>query len=104
VARRLDGADLALDWGGAIVWAAAAPGTDLRARLEGLAAQATLVRADAATRRRLGAFPTEAPGVAALSRGLRQRFDPQGILNPGLLAGAGRGSGAATPLEAADAH
>jgi glycolate oxidase FAD binding subunit len=104
VARRLDGADLALDWGGAIVWAAAAPGTDLRARLEGLAAQATLVRADAATRHRLGAFPTEAPGVAALSRGLRQRFDPQGILNPGLLAGAGRGSGAATPLEAADAH
>jgi glycolate oxidase FAD binding subunit len=30
-------------------------------------------------------FHPEAPGVARLSAGLRRRFDPRGILNPGLM-------------------
>jgi glycolate oxidase FAD binding subunit len=47
-----------------------------------------LVRAEPATRAALGAFPPEAPGVAALSRQLRERFDPRGVLNPGLMAAA----------------
>jgi glycolate oxidase FAD binding subunit len=46
---------------------------------------ATLVRAAPATRLSLGAFPPEAPAVAALSAGLRARFDPKGILNPGRM-------------------
>jgi glycolate oxidase FAD binding subunit len=104
MARRLDRAELALDRGGALVWAAVARGTDLRARLDGVAAEATLVRADAATRRRLGTFPPENAAVAALSRGLRRRFDPRGILNPGLWSGGTAGVGAATPLENAHAH
>jgi glycolate oxidase FAD binding subunit len=30
-------------------------------------------------------FPPEVPAVARLAAGLRARFDPRGILNPGLL-------------------
>ncbi len=85
VAERLDGARLLLDWGGGLVWAAVAPGTDLRAALEGMPGHATLVRADEETRARLPAFQPEAPGVAALAQGLRAKFDPRGILNPGLM-------------------
>ena len=87
VARRLGDARLLLDWGGGLIWAGVAPGTDVRAALSGVGGHATLIRADAATRGRLGAFPPQAAPVAALSAGLRRRFDPRGILNPGLMAG-----------------
>ena len=85
VARRLEGARLLVDWGGGLVWAGVAAGTDVRAALEGLRGHATLVRADEETRRRLGAFHPEPAPVAALSRGLRQKFDPRGVLNAGLM-------------------
>jgi len=73
------------DWGGGLVWLLVAPGTDLRARLGPFAGHATLIRAAPAARARLGAFHPEAAAVAALSRGLRARFDPRGILNPGRM-------------------
>ncbi|WP_372884829.1 FAD-binding protein [Shimia sp.] len=72
------------DWGGGLVWVASAPGDDLRPA--GLAGHATLVRASEATRRAIPVFHPEPAPVAALSRGLRRRFDPRGILNPGLMA------------------
>lgn len=78
--------DEMLDWGGGLVWLRMAEGSDLRARLGGIAGHATLVRASAETRAALGSFQPEAAGVAALSAGLRQRFDPRGVLNPGLMA------------------
>jgi glycolate oxidase FAD binding subunit len=87
VAEQLDAPPMLLDWGGGLVWAGVAPGTDVRAALAGLGGHATLVRADAETRRRLGAFSPEAGPVAALSEGLRRRFDPRGILNAGLMSG-----------------
>ena len=90
VVRRLGDADASLahllDWGGGLVWARTAPGTDVRASLAGLRGHSTLVHASAATRARLGAFEPEAPSVARLSAGLRERFDPAGILNPGRMA------------------
>ncbi|RVT87407.1 FAD-binding protein [Rhodobacteraceae bacterium CCMM004] len=82
VAARLSGARLLLDWGGGLIWAGVAPGTDLRARLEGIAGHATLVRAAPETHARLGTLPPEAPAVAALSRGLRAKFDPRGLFSP----------------------
>ncbi|MBM9594851.1 glycolate oxidase subunit GlcE [Rhodobacteraceae bacterium MCCB 386] len=85
VARRLPDARLLLDWGGGLVWAGVAPGVDLRAALHGVGGHATLVRASQETRQRFGVFQPEAAAVAALSRGLRARFDPRGILNPGLM-------------------
>lgn len=69
------------DWGGGLVWLLTAPGVDLRARLGAIDGHATLVRTDSA----LPAFPPEAAGVAALTAGLRAKFDPKGILNPGLM-------------------
>jgi glycolate oxidase FAD binding subunit len=75
-----------LDWGGARAWVLVPSGTDLRARLGPHGARATLVRAAAETRARFGTFPPESPPVAMLSQRLRERFDPRGILNPGLMA------------------
>ncbi len=78
-------AEVLLDWGGGLVWALAAPGTDLRARMRGIAGHATLVRADDATKRALGVFHPEPAPLAAIAEGLRRKFDPRGILNPGLM-------------------
>jgi glycolate oxidase FAD binding subunit len=77
-----------LDWGGARAWVLAPEGTDLRARLGAHGARAVLVRASPGTRAALGTFPPEAPAVTMLSRRLRERFDPRGLLNPGLMAAA----------------
>ncbi|SER67163.1 glycolate oxidase FAD binding subunit [Tranquillimonas rosea] len=84
-ARRLEAARLLFDWGGGLIWAATDPGLDLRAALAGVAGHATLVRAAPETHAALGTFAPEAPPLAAISHGLRARFDPRGILNPGLM-------------------
>ncbi|MEL6208322.1 MAG: FAD-binding protein [Pseudomonadota bacterium] len=74
-----------LDWGGGLVWVRLPDATDVRARLGDLPGYATLVRASAETRARLPAIPPEPGPLAALAAGLRQKFDPRGILNPGLM-------------------
>lgn len=74
------------DWGGGLLWLLLPEGTDLRARLGDLPGHATLVRAGAATRARIAPFAPEPAPVAALSAALRARFDPRGILNPGLMS------------------
>jgi glycolate oxidase FAD binding subunit len=73
------------DWGGGLVWLLAEPGTDLRAAIAPFAGHATLMRASEETRGRLAAFQPEAPPVAALAAGLRARFDPRGLFNPGRM-------------------
>ncbi len=85
IAARLEANDLLFDWGGGLIWARVPEGTDLRARVGSFSGHATLVRASAETRARLGVFQPEQPALAALSRGLRDRFDPRGIFNPGLM-------------------
>ncbi|RMH43288.1 MAG: FAD-binding protein [Alphaproteobacteria bacterium] len=85
VAERFPEASFMFDWGGGLVWALVPPGTELRARLDGIPGHATLVRADATTRERIAPFPPEPAAVATLSEGLRRKFDPRGILNPGLM-------------------
>lgn len=79
------GGEALLDWGGGLVWLLTAPGTDLRATLGPFNGHATLIRASLETRARVAPFPPEPPAIAALTRGLRARFDPRGILNPGLM-------------------
>ena len=59
---------------------------DLRAVAGPFAGHATLVRASALTRTRIATFHPEPAGVAALTAGLRAKFDPRGLLNPGLMA------------------
>ncbi|MFK7875368.1 MAG: FAD-binding protein [Paracoccaceae bacterium] len=77
-----------MDWSGGLVWLRVAPGTDLRARMSGISGHATLVRGSAETKARLGVFEPEPAGLAALTAGLRAKFDPREILNPGLMATA----------------
>jgi glycolate oxidase FAD binding subunit len=85
VAARLGG-ELMLDWGGALLWVLLAGGTDARELAAPYRGHATLVRPDRATSRPpIRRFQPEAPNVAALAAGLRRRFDPRGILNPGLM-------------------
>jgi glycolate oxidase FAD binding subunit len=76
---------VALDWAGGLIWALTEPGTDLRARLAPVAGHATLMRASAETRARLAPFQPEPAPLAAISAGLRAKFDPRGVLNPGLM-------------------
>jgi len=79
VAARLGG-EVVLDWGGGLLWALLPAGTDARAVARPYAGHATLIRGTA-----YPTFEPEAPAVAALTRGLRARFDPRGILNPGRM-------------------
>jgi glycolate oxidase FAD binding subunit len=81
---RHDVARVLYDWAGGLVWVETAPGTDLRPA--GLKGHATLVRGAESTRRSIPVFQPEAPAVAALSAGLRARFDPRSVLNPGIMA------------------
>lgn len=76
------------DWAGGVIWLRMPEGADLRAKLGDFDGHATLIRASAETRMRLGVFQPEAPGVARLSAGLRARFDPRGIFNPRLMEAA----------------
>jgi glycolate oxidase FAD binding subunit len=85
LAARLEAEGLLFDWGGGLIWACLPEGTDARARLGAFDGHATLVRASEATRAALPVFPPEPAPLAALGRGLRARFDPRGILNPGLM-------------------
>ncbi|KNG93935.1 FAD-binding protein [Pseudaestuariivita atlantica] len=70
-----------LDWGGGLIWARMAEGTDLRARMH-VPGHATRVRGGGD----VPAFHPQNAGVAKIEAGLRARFDPRGILNPGLMA------------------
>ena len=75
-----------LDWGGGLLWVRLDARVDVRAALAGIAGHATLVRAPL-ERLDLGAiFPPQPTPLAALAEGLRARFDPRGILNPGLMS------------------
>lgn len=74
-----------MDWGGGLVWVTQPEGTDLRTKLEGLGGHATLIRASEATRARIAVFHPEPAPLAALAAGLRAKFDPHGVLNPGLM-------------------
>ena len=82
--------DAIYDWGGGLVWLHVADQADagaarVRAELAKLGGHATLARAPAEVRAAIPVFQPEPAPIAALTRGLRQKFDPRGILNPGLM-------------------
>jgi glycolate oxidase FAD binding subunit len=85
IVARVEADQTLLDWGGGLIWALVPEGSDVRALLGRFDGHATLVRAGAETVRALGRFQPESAGVQALTQGLRARFDPRGILNPGLM-------------------
>ena len=74
-----------MDWGGGLIWALASTGDNLRSRLGAFSGHATLIRGSDAVRAALPVFQPEPAPVAALARALRAKFDPRGVLNPGLM-------------------
>ncbi|GAW34668.1 putative FAD-linked oxidoreductase [Roseovarius sp. A-2] len=83
----LAGTEALYDWGGGLIWLLAPDGSGvnaarLRAAVAARGGHAMLIRGD---RSRATFAPLPAP-VAALQEGLRQKFDPRQILNPGLMA------------------
>ncbi|WP_170546455.1 FAD-binding protein [Ruegeria arenilitoris] len=85
ILTRLEADQTLLDWGGGLIWARVPEGSDLRSRIGVFEGHATLVRTEAKTVEALGRFQPESSGIEALTKGLRARFDPRGILNPGLM-------------------
>ncbi|MGE5271394.1 MAG: glycolate oxidase subunit GlcE [Thiohalocapsa sp.] len=93
LARQLD-AVWFLDWGGGLLWAAVPAAADgggaaIRATIRNAEGQggghATLVKAPPAVRRAVAVFePAPAP-LNALSRRIKEAFDPHHILNPGRM-------------------
>ena len=81
-----------MDWGGGLLWIgqtggdAGATHMQLQSHVAALGGHATLFKGPDNLRRAGPVFQPEAAGVAALSAALRGRFDPRGILNPGLMA------------------
>jgi len=78
-----------LDWGGGLVWLAVPEEGDggaaiVRSAVAG-AGHATLVKASPALRRAVAVFEPQAPALAALSRRVKEAFDPRHILNPGRM-------------------
>ena len=78
------------DWGGGLVWIAGGDGPDvsaatIRAAVAAVGGHATLVRAPDDVRNAVDVFqPLPAP-LIALTRKLKESFDPAGILNPGRM-------------------
>ncbi len=81
-----------LDWGGGLVWwscpATGAAGAVVRHVAEAAGGHATLVRAPDALKAEVPVFHPQPAGRAALSRRVREGFDPRGILNPGRMGAA----------------
>ncbi len=84
IAERLGGEQV-FDWGGGLIWALLPEGTDARARIGRFSGHATLIRASDETKARIAAFQPEPAPLAKIAAGLRAKFDPKGILNPGLM-------------------
>ena len=82
------------DWSGGLVWIEVADedapdglAAEIRAAIAALGAgHATLMRGSPALRAAVPPFEPQAEALAALSRRLKEQFDPRGILNPGRMA------------------
>ena len=77
------------DWSGGLIWAALPASADagaarVRAALGG-EGHATLIRAPAAIRAAVPVFEPQPAGVAALTRRVKESFDPKGVLSPGRM-------------------
>lgn len=81
--------ELFMDWGGGLIWMSTDDGAGaaqkIRAATASCGGHAVLVRGSDELRQAPGAFQPEQPGVARLTRNIKDAFDPKGILNPGRM-------------------
>lgn len=78
------------DWGGGLIWIAGGDGPDvgagvIRSAVAAVGGHATLVRAPDDVRNAVEVFQPLPGPLMALSRKLKESFDPAGILNPGRI-------------------
>lgn len=78
------------DWAGGLLWVALPPSDDagsslIRSAVAQAGGHATLIRAPAAIRAKVPVFDPQSEGIAALTRRVKDSFDPKGILNPGRM-------------------
>jgi glycolate oxidase FAD binding subunit len=83
-------AELLYDWAGGLLWVAPAASDDAGAALvrHAIAAtggHATLIRAPAPLRAAAEVFAPQDAAVAALTKRVKESFDPKGVLNPGRM-------------------
>lgn len=86
IVAQLPGAEALYDWGGGLIWlllpeGCGLSGADIRGALRGFDGHARLIRGGGG----IDAGAPLSPVIAALQAGLRQRFDPRGLFNPGLM-------------------
>lgn len=89
IAARAD-AEFLYDWAGGLVWAALAPSDDagaaiVRPAIAQCGGHATLIRAPAAVRAAVAVFEPQPGSLAALTKRVKESFDPNGVLNPGRM-------------------
>lgn len=82
LAAKLGADAVQYDWGGGLIWALCPEGHDLRAAMRGTAGHATLIRGKGHG----PVFHPEPAPIAAITAGLRAKFDPRHILNTGIMA------------------
>jgi glycolate dehydrogenase FAD-binding subunit len=85
-----ESAELFYDWAGGLIWAAFPPSEDAGAALvrratAAIGGHATLIHAPAAVRAAVAVFEPQDAGVAALTRRIKESFDPRGVLNAGRM-------------------
>ena len=83
VAVALAGCQLMYDWGGGLIWALSPENVDLRRKLTGISGHATRYKGESDAT--IPAFHPETEPLRHITDGLRSRFDPRGIFNPGLM-------------------
>lgn len=80
------------DWAGGLLWLGLAPGESdggaarIRATLTACGGHATLMRAPIELRASVPVFQPQPDGLAALTRRVKQGFDPLNLFNPGRMA------------------
>jgi glycolate oxidase FAD binding subunit len=84
------GAEVLYDWGGALLWILPASSRDgdatlVRSAVAVAGGHATLIRAPAALRATVDVFQPQEAGLAALTKRVKDSFDPKGVLNPGRM-------------------
>jgi glycolate oxidase FAD binding subunit len=83
-------AQMFYDWAGGLIWVALGACDDAAAALvrRAVAAaggHATLIRAPASVRAAIDVFAPQNAAVAALTKRVKESFDPRGVLNPGRM-------------------
>jgi glycolate oxidase FAD binding subunit len=84
------GAQFYYDWAGGLIWIALPPShsagaATIRRAAASTGGHATLIRASAATRAAVDVFEPQRGALAAVTRRVKESFDPKGVLNPGRM-------------------